>query len=734
MPGTLEYRHVRHDPRYTQELMPDDYFLAQELRLERPGMEEVAERIEQRDVMGARDAYLRNIRFGVEKRYYYGFDDISTLFEVARTHYQHDEEARRAIEEADRITEGDIPLYKERRASFEGGVYDWNSSLHDSSQYQLHLVRFSYVKYLVRAYGLTGDEKYAQCFNEMMDHFFSDNPMPMDSTFRWHICTWDPLSTGIRMFTLAEPFVVFFDSPAFLPEVKLKMIKAFQQHGRYVRQYLAASGNHVCTQLRGLVQIALLLPELKESEEWLNLALEQLPGSTLGNLYEDGVQFEASPSYHVVVMRDLYELVPLLEAHALEAVPYREMLEKMYEVLMHLIAPDGHLAKFGDTDVHADNEISDAMCLGAYLFERGDFKSLGDSRLPFSLLWRLGPTAVHLYEGLISTPPVRTSACFPIGGYLMSRQSWDRNAMYMAMRAGVGIHGHAHSDALSLILYANGREIVVDSGSGVYEWNKERKYMVSTRAHNTVVVDGQDQHVRSLHWIAPPTAACRIWNYRSEAQYDYFYASHYGYTRYDDPVIHSRKVLFVKNRYWLIVDLFEAREWHNYEQYYHLPSGEAIGDWDKRQFRTAEAGANVLIAYPPAAAEERLSLESGLLFRQGGYKPNPVVKRSMFAAGKLVMETLVVPFGESIPRLAMTRLPVQRNGSELPASEATALLIEGEEWRDQICLYHGNYRVTSYLNASGSTVDPALLPEPEPIGELLFDGKQYRDSVVVHVG
>ncbi|MEK8127263.1 alginate lyase family protein [Paenibacillus filicis] len=726
------YKELRNDPRYTGPLLTDDAFIRGELDLGRPAMKLVRNLIAEGDAAGARDAYLRIVGEDSAGRYYFGADDVPAMMTIARELSHGGEEAREAIEEADRIVAGDIPLFKGRRAVFPEGDYDWNSWLHDSSQYQLHLTRFGYLKYLSRAYCLTSDEKYAACFNGMMKHFILDCPMPVDDTFRSQHCTWDPLSVGVRMFNLPEAFMTFYRSPSFEPEVKMMMIKSFQEHARYVRRYHASHGNHACMQLRGLIQVALLLPELKEAAEWLEYGLSEMPAYIRQNVYEDGVQFEGSPNYHLVVMRDVYELYSLFQGLGMEAAVYREVLERMFEVFKHLLTPDGGVVRFGDTDVHAVGELRTILSLGAYLLNRGDLKFLGQERLPFSLLWRLGPDAVERYDRLQAQPPADTTACFPIGGYLVARQAWERTAMHMAMRAGIGIAGHAHSDALSFIAYSGGRELVADAGMGLFEWNKERKYVVSTRAHNTVVVDGQDQHVRGMHWSTPPTATCKIWDFRSETAYDYWFASHYGYTRYEDPVVHSRKVLFVKNRYWLIVDLFEAKGRHEYEQYYHLPTGEAVADWRGRSVRTVHPDANVLLAFPGGEQEDRLSLESGLIFMKGQYDPNPVVKRAMSATGRAAWETVILPYGtKEASRIAIERLPVRKEGIELASWQATGLRITGQGWSDDICLYHDHVDVTAYLDHTGNPVSPALLPKPAETGMLEFAGERHSRDVMM---
>lgn len=728
----MGYRELRHDPRYTKPLPGDRQFMEECLDLNRSELAEVKALLSGGETEAARDAYLNYIGSGAVKRYYFGPEEVPELMKHTRARYSGDEEALLSVVEADRIAAGSLPLFKGRRAEFAGSGYDWNRWLFDSSQYQLHLTRFSYVKHLSRAYCLTGDEKYARCFNDMMDHFLTDNPAPLEDTFRVQHCTWEPLTVGVRMFHLPEGFITFFRSPAFANEVKMKLIKSFHQHAQYVRLYHATHGNHACMQLRGLLQIALLLPELKEAADWLEYGLREFPYYIRQNVYEDGVQFEASPNYHLVVMRDLFELLPLFRSVGMTPpAVYGEILEKMYAVLMHLLTPDTQLPRIGDTDAHSAGELREVMSLGAMLFGRSDFKGLGGPRLPFSLLFRLGPPAVEAYDRLEAKPPEETAACFPIGGYVLSRSSWEAGALYMAMRAGVGHAGHTHADALSLVLYAYGRELVGDVGMGLYEWNKERKYMVSTKAHNTATVDGLDQHVRSLHWNTPSSAACKIWDFRSNGQFDYVYASHYGYTRCDDPVIHSRKVLFVKNRYWLVIDLFDAKERHLYEQRYHLTPGAAVCDWAKGQISAVRQDAGVLLAYPRQEGA-KLSVEEGLFFLQGEYAPIPVAKRSLTSTGGAVMETVILPFqGDRPPEVSITRLAASLNGKPLLPHEATGLRIEGPGFRDEVCVYHGNFPVAAYLDHTGNPVAAPLLPAPaEPEG-LELEGRACASGVII---
>ena len=49
---------------------------------------------------------------------------------------------------------------------------------------------------------------------------------------------------------------------------------------------------------------------------------------------------------------------------------------------------------------------------------------------------------------------------------------------------------HAHADALSFQLWADGRPVVVDPGMPTYDAGAERDWFRGTRAHSTVAIDG----------------------------------------------------------------------------------------------------------------------------------------------------------------------------------------------------------------------------------------------------
>ncbi|QIZ10902.1 hypothetical protein HFZ78_11140 [Priestia megaterium] len=62
----------------------------------------------------------------------------------------------------------------------------------------------------------------------------------------------------------------------------------------------------------------------------------------------------------------------------------------------------------------------------------------------------------------------------------------------------------------------------------------------------------------------------------SEEAFDYVEGSHNGHFHLDDPVYVSRKIIFVKPYYWLLIDVFECIEEHRFTQNFHFAPGEPV--------------------------------------------------------------------------------------------------------------------------------------------------------------
>ena len=81
-----------------------------------------------------------------------------------------------------------------------------------------------------------------------------------------------------------------------------------------------------------------------------------------------------------------------------------------------------------------------------------------------------------------------------------------------------------------------------------------RNYFRSAAAHSTVIVDGlgQSEPAGPFAWRRRPRAVLREWI--TTPQFDLVDAEHNAYAHLAAPVIHRRRVMFVKPDFWVLID------------------------------------------------------------------------------------------------------------------------------------------------------------------------------------
>lgn len=199
-------------------------------------------------------------------------------------------------------------------------------------------------------------------------------------------------------------------------------------------------GNHVIRNARALVLGGTAFGAGELVRQGIDLLRRELSEQVL----PDGGHYERSPSYHLVVLRDLLE-VQAVSPHAWLG----EAIERMRAFAAALARPDGAPALFNDGTVDAPRLELPEPPDGLAVFEQSGFAVVREGRLWLAV--RCGPSAPRF------------------------------------------LPAHAHADALSLQLWWDGRPVLVDPGSSTYEPGETRDRERSTRAHSTVTVDGRSQ-------------------------------------------------------------------------------------------------------------------------------------------------------------------------------------------------------------------------------------------------
>jgi hypothetical protein len=163
----------------------------------------------------------------------------------------------------------------------------------------------------------------------------------------------------------------------------------------------------------------------------------------------------------------------------------------------------------------------------------------------------------------------------------------------------------------------------VDPGTYLYTRHPDwRNLFRSTKYHNTVVIDGQEQNRFQASALFKMTAdsAVIIHEWVSTPERDWLDAEHTGYTRLAQPVSHRRTFLFEKRKgTWTITDLLTSEGRRVADWYLHFDHGIELELLEKGVFRTQCKGTNLVLAVD-AEIPLTFSVVDGWVSRRYGHK------------------------------------------------------------------------------------------------------------------
>jgi hypothetical protein len=372
--------------------------------------------------------------------------------------------------------------------------------------------------------GFDAPGRYVAEFRAQVLDFISANPP------RFGVGWASSMDVALRAASLLASRDLFAAAGAsFDAEFESVFARSIHEHGAHVAAHLdwhpRYRGNHYLCGVAGWLFVASYLPG---ADEWRAQAARALVEETGRQFLADGGNFEASTGYH----RLSGEAVAWASALAADALP-REHFERVAQIgrfAAETARPDGLAPQIGDQDGGRFLKLGIRWTVDASLEEElRDHRGLvaaiaglaGEAPDPswpdeWKLEHRLAQSLSGGRAGAVrSRAPVREwgtaidsalrkklsglpsrryelpfgkgtceAAAFPDFGLFVLR----RGQSYACIRCGsIGVNGlgaHAHNDALSIEVVAEGRDLVRDPGSYIYTpFPDERDRYRSVRAH-----------------------------------------------------------------------------------------------------------------------------------------------------------------------------------------------------------------------------------------------------------
>jgi heparinase II/III-like protein len=489
------------------------------------------------------------------------------------------------------------------------------AGLSHDEEWQIAWIKFYFGLDLAAAYAETGEARFQHAWEKLVASWIRQVPVEFGPT--------DAIGRRIQNWIYA--WNIFADSPHFagLSEgLDEKLVASLAQQTRYLRNHLTAERNHRTLELYSLLIAALALPEAALDADLLEFAMEAFYQNLLADVRPDGVHREHSTHYHMMVLRSYLGARENVRRFGLSFPrDYDERLERACEFAMHCHRPDGGIPMLSDSD---EGNYSDLLRLAASLLSRPDFLYAATA-------------------GSQGVPPQKRYVNFPDAGYYTQRSGWGTGQTafeqenFLIFDCGpLGDGGHGHYDMLNVEIAGGGKSLIIDPGRYTYSEHPPnfRHWFKGTAAHNTVCIDGLDQVAYRRGKPKKPLPQARLIERWSAPGFDLLCGTAQS-PRYE--VIHTRRIFFIADEYWIICDSLAGERPHRFDLRFHL----APEAWERTQIlgnniRTPE----LALVFSGAS---RLQIEPGWLAPLYGVKQNaPVVSAVIEGTNSAEFATVIM--------------------------------------------------------------------------------------------
>jgi uncharacterized heparinase superfamily protein len=312
---------------------------------------------------------------------------------------------------------------------------------------------------------------------------------------RWD--EWSPYVASLRAWVLCDLFADLIADSAIEDEV----VASIDAHHGFLRHHLErdVGGNHLLKNLKALLGLGVFL----DRPSTVRAAVEAIDEQIRVQVLADGGHYELTPAYHCQVLADLVDLVGLTSAAEVAVPPtWPAAVERMRHWLGVMRFGSDALPRFNDT-----------------------------TAVPSRL------------QALLRPPPRAPGLQFlPASGYAVLDGGGRLSAVVdVAEACPPGLPAHAHADCLSVEVAVDGRPVLVNTGTSTYVPGARRRFERSTRAHNTIEVDGADQTEVWGTFRAARRAHPTVHDV-SASDGLRITASHDGYRRLPGSPVHTRTV------------------------------------------------------------------------------------------------------------------------------------------------------------------------------------------------
>jgi hypothetical protein len=432
-------------------------------------------------------------------------------------------------------------------------------------RYNLHY--FDYAIDLALLADVENDEASADVLGRLLREWIESNPVGRG--VGWHsypiarrVVNW------IQAVSLASPKRVFRDRNS-----EAQYTASLYQQAKYLEDHLEYDilGNHLLANGKALVFAGLFFGGAA-GDRWHEKGLEILWRGLRDQILDDGGHEERSPMYQSIVIQDYLEVV-LAEQLNGRPIPdwVRGRLIQMADFLDGVLHPDGQIPLFGDSAFGIAQDPGDVLAAAERLLgAQGRWRNRKPAN--YSAFLSFPETANPRQDD----PPRVAPNFWPATGYIRHQgaRPGDRLIVDAKPMGPAHLPAHGHSSLFSYELSLAGKRVIVDSGVEEYEAGPWRDFWRSTRAHNTLAVDGAEQTETWASFRAGRRVTLDEYAFTENDGGFVFVGRHSGFATQKTRTPHRRIIAGLNEGIWLVYDQIIGNGNHRIDSYLHFhPQG-----------------------------------------------------------------------------------------------------------------------------------------------------------------
>ncbi|MDN3233466.1 alginate lyase family protein [Priestia megaterium] len=397
----------------------------------------------------------------------------------------------------------------------------------------------SFLEYLIDAYEVTKNSDYINKALGLIWDWKKHNSPMSEADMAWH-----DHSTALRLITICKVYELWRENN-WEEEVYKKFIELAEIHCSKLTDpnFYMKKHNHGMDQDIALTIASVIFPHLPESADWKSIATNRFKEQVNHLFASDGSYFEHSPDYVNMLVIRLFNFLSFIKKNKIDDNGYLEkVLTKAMKFLTYILQPDGQIPPIGDSVM----------------------QPIDTKKFKVSHPELLKNIEYVCSNGTKGEQPEELDIIFPEGGYAILRNKWefDEKTVQSVFYSSFHSRVHKHHDDLSVTIFGHNQPILVDSGKYNYVYDSsERQYVISTKAHNTVVVDNENPNTSRNN-----IGKSGLTGYYLDKNFSFVSGTHCLYPG----VIHQRLFLYLKPFDFVIIDNLLGYKEHSFEQNFHF--------------------------------------------------------------------------------------------------------------------------------------------------------------------